>query len=177
MVALEPQDRRLAPLPFTLAVVVVYALSFVSQMLLAPPATGRLGVLPFALVQAALIGVWIMLHMRRLRDAGRPTGLALGVAAVYAIEVVLLVILVWLILASTAGTTDSAGPESSIQHLFVILYLFSLMTSDPSLGALQVWMMGFLVVMLLPVVIALGFSIWAATRPSLSRRSSPSRTP
>jgi hypothetical protein len=125
-----------------------------------------LGVLPFALVQAALIGVWMVLHMRRLRDAGRPTGLAIGIAMIYALEVILLVIVVWLIAASTAGTAETAGRESSILHLFVIVYLLTLLTGDPSGGALQIWIVGFLVLMLLPVVIALGFSLWAATRPS-----------
>jgi uncharacterized membrane protein YhaH (DUF805 family) len=162
------QSGRLAPLPFTLAVAVVYLLSFGSQVLLAPPTTGVLGVLPFALVQAALIGVWMVLHMRRLRDAGRPTGLAVGIAMIYALEVILLVIVVWLILESTAGTAETAGRESSILHLFVIVYLLTLMTGDPSGGALQIWIMGFLALMLLPVVIALGFSLWAATRPSVS---------
>ena len=40
------------------------------------------------------------------------------------------------------------------------------MTGDPNLGALQIWLMGFAVVMFLPVLIAIGFSLWAATRPS-----------
>ena len=170
MSQIAPQSRsgRLAPLPFAIAAIAVYLLSFGSQVLLSPPTTGRLGVLPFALVQAVLIGIWIVLHMRRLRDAGRPAGIAIGIAVMYALEVVLLVILVWLMLASTAGTTDSAGRESSILHLFVILYLLTLLTGDPTLGALQIWVAGFVVLMLLPVVIALGFSLWAATRPSLA---------
>jgi uncharacterized membrane protein YhaH (DUF805 family) len=157
---------RLAPLPFALAVIAVYLLSFGSQVLLSPPVTSRMSVVPFALVQAVLIGIWIVLHARRLRDGGRPIGIAVGVAMVYALEIVLLTIVVWLILASTGGATDGVGSGSSILNLFVILYLMTLLTGDPSLGALQIWIMGFVVLMLLPVAIALGFSLWAATRPA-----------
>ena len=159
---------RLAPAPFALAVIAVYLLSFGSQVLLSPPVTGGLSVLPFVLAQALLIGAWAVLHMRRLRDAGRPTGLAVGIAVMYALEVVLLAILVWLILESTASTTDSAGRESTLLHLFVLLYFSSLLSGDPTMGALQIWVIGFVVVMALPVVIALGFSLWAATRPRLA---------
>ncbi len=38
---------------------------------------------------------------------------------------------------------------------------------DPGLGALQVWLIGFAAVMFLPIPISIGFSLWAATRPSL----------
>lgn len=157
---------RLARGPFALAVVAVYLLSFVSQMLLSGPVTAHLGVAPFALVQAGLIGVWIALHRRRLRDAGRPSGIVIGVALVYALEVVLLIIVVGLMVGSTAA--DGAGPEATILHLFVVLYFLFMFTGDPNLGVLQLWLLGFGVIMLLPIVIALGFSLWAATRPSVT---------
>ena len=158
---------RVAPGPFVVAVAVVYLLSFVSQVLLSPPVTAILSVVPFALVQAALIAAWIVLHRRRLADAGRPTGIVVGVALVYALEVVLLIILVWLML----GTSDGVGPQASILNLFVVLYFLSLLSGDPNLGALQIWILGFVVMMLLPIAIALGFSLWAATRPRVSAGS------
>jgi uncharacterized membrane protein YhaH (DUF805 family) len=157
---------RLAPLPFVVAVIVVYALSFGSQVLLSPPVTTRLNVFPFAVVQAALIWTWMVLHGRRLHDAGRPAGLAVGIAIVYALQVVLLTIVVWLMLESGAAADGGAGRESNMLHLFVILYLLALLSGDPTFTALQVWIVGFIVLMLLPVAIALGFSLWAATRPS-----------
>jgi len=158
---------RLAPLPFALAMLVVYLVSFGSQVLLSPPVTRWAGVWAFTLVQAALIGLWIMLHANRLRDAGRPVGLAIGVACVYALEVVLLVLMVWLLLSAGLNKPDEAAGEASILQLFVILYLLALLTGDSTLGGLQVWIMGFVVLMFLPVVIALGFSVWAGTRPSV----------
>jgi hypothetical protein len=116
-------------------------------------------------VQVVLIWIWIALHTRRLRDAGRPTGIVIGIAMLYVLEVVLLVLLIWLILAS-AGPSGGASSDASIFHLFVILYLLGMMTGDPALGALQIWMLGFAVVMLLPVAISVVFSLWTATRTS-----------
>ena len=132
--------------------------------------TARFSVALFVLAQAALIGLWLLLHIRRLRDAGRGSGLAFGIAVVYALEVVLFTILIWLILSSAGTTNDGAGREATILHLFVVLYFLSLMTGDPSLGGLQVWMTGFLVLMALPVVIAVVFSLWTATRPRVADR-------
>jgi hypothetical protein len=167
LVSSKPAGGRLARGPFVIAAAVVYALSFASQVLLSPPVTGRMGVVPFVAAQAVLIGIWIVLHQRRLRDAGRAAGTAVGVAMVYALEVVLLTLLVWLMLSAGPADGGGAGSEATLLHLFVLLYFLSLLTGDPSLGALQVWMMGFVALMILPVVIALCFSIWTATRPGV----------
>jgi hypothetical protein len=161
------------PGPFAVAVLLVYLLSFISQMLLSPPVTSRMSVLPFVLAQGVLIGLWVVLHRRRLRDAGRPSGTAIGIAMVYALAVLLLVIAVWVILSGTTAGNDGAGGAAGILYLFVILYFLAQLTGDPNLGALQIWVMGFVVLMLLPVVIALGFSIWTGTRPS----KTPAKTP
>ena len=154
--------------PFAVAAIAVYLLSFASQMLLSPPVTGRMSVVPFVAAQAVLIGVWIVLHRRRLRDAGRPGGTAIGVAMVYALEIVLLTILVWLILSAVPGDGGGAGSEATLLHLFVVLYFLSLLSGDSGLGVLQLWVMGFVVLMFLPVIIALCYSIWAGTRPSIA---------
>ena len=154
---------RLARGPFALTVIAIYLLSFLSQALLSAPVTTRLNVVPFILAQVILIAIWIVLHRRRLNDAGRPGSIVFGVAAVYALEVVLLSILVGLML--TIGTSEGVGPQAPILNFFVVLYFLSLMSGDPTLGAMQIWLWGFVVLMLLPVAIALGFSIWTATRP------------
>ena len=149
-----------------LAVTAVYAASFVSQMLLSAPVTARMSVVPFVAVQAVLIWLWIVLHRRRLRDAGRPSGIAIGIAMIYVLEVVLLALLIGVLTSSSAQTGD---PESSagVFHLFAIIYLIGMMSGESSLGALQFWLMGLAVVMFLPVLISIAFSIWTATRPSL----------
>lgn len=159
-------------LPFAVAVVLLYAVSFVSQMLLSAPVTSRLSVVPFVLVQAALIGLWIVLHRRRLNDAGRPTGTVIGIAAVYALEIALLTILVAFMVSLNASGNDGASGDNTLLSLFVIFYLLALFSGDAGWGALQLWLTGFVAIMLLPVVIALCFSIWAATRPSKAAAAS-----
>jgi hypothetical protein len=68
----------------------------------------------------------------------------------------------WLILASAGAAPDSAGRESALLQLFFILYLLAFLHGDPLLGSLQIWYMGIVVLMLLPVAISLGFSVWTA---------------
>ena len=158
--------RRLAPGPFALAVLAVYAASFVSQMLLSAPVTARLSVVPFVVVQAVLIWFWIVLHRRRLHDAGRPAGIAIGIAMIYVLEVVLLALLIGVLTSSSAQTGDNS--TASVFHLFTIIYLIGMMSGESSLGVLQFWLMGLAVVMFLPVLVSIVFSIWTATRPSVS---------
>jgi uncharacterized membrane protein YhaH (DUF805 family) len=160
-------NGRLARGSFVPAVIAVYVASFLSQVLLSPSVTARAGVALFVLTQIVLIWIWMVLHTRRLRDAGRPTGIVIGIAMIYVLEVALLVLLVWLILG-TAGPTGGASSEASIFHLFVFLYFLGLLTGDPTLGVLQIWVMGFAILMLLPIAIALIFSLWTATRTSLA---------
>jgi uncharacterized membrane protein YhaH (DUF805 family) len=161
----HPQTSRLARGPFIVAVVAVYALSFVSQMLLSAPVTSRMSVAPFVLVQIVLIVAWIVLHRRRLHDAGRPAGIAIGIAMIYALEMVLLTLLIWIV-SAPSGTSNFADDGAGVFHLFAVLYLLGVLSGDPNLGALQIWLMGFAVVMFLPILIAICFSVWAATRPS-----------
>jgi uncharacterized membrane protein YhaH (DUF805 family) len=93
-------NGRLARGPFVLAVIAVYVASFC----LADAAVGAgdraVSVVPFVLVQIVLIWSGSCLHTRRLTDAGRPTGIVIGIAMIYVLEVVLLVLLIWLILVA-----------------------------------------------------------------------------
>jgi hypothetical protein len=159
-------QHRLAPGRFLIGVGLVYLLGLLSQTLLSAPVTARLGVVPFALAQAALIGAWIVLHRLRLRDAGRPAAIVTGIAAIYALEVVLLIIVVGLMLGSGGG---GAGREATLLNVFVILSLLTLLSSDIQFGAPQIWIAAIMVLLALPVIIGLGFSAWTATRPSVAR--------
>jgi uncharacterized membrane protein YhaH (DUF805 family) len=154
------------PAPFIFAVFLIYVASFVSQMLLSQPVTSRMSVVPFVLAQVVLIGLWIVLHRRRLNDAGRPWGTVIGIAMVYALEIALLVILMAFIVSVNAAGDGGASGDNSVLNLFVIFYLMALFSGDTGFGGLQIWLIGFVAVMLLPVAIAVCFSIWAATRPS-----------
>ena len=167
MTALQPRlapapDARLAPGRFVLAALAVYGASFLSQGLLTAPVTQQFSVVPFLLVQTVLIWLWIVLHRRRLRDAGRPSGIAIGIALLYALEVILLALLIWMLTAPAEQTGDAAG----IFHLYLILYLIGSLGGESNLAGLQYWLMGLVALLLAPAAISVVFSLWAATRPS-----------
>ncbi len=165
--ALISPSGRLAPRPFAIAIIAVYLASFASQMLLSQAVIARAFVWPFVAAQAVLIWLWIVLHVRRLRDAGRSPGPAVAIAIVYVLEIVLVVMMVWLIVAS-AGTSTPGADKFNILHLFIFIYLFMLMAGDPSSGAVSLGLYGIVALLLLPVVVAFCFSLWAVSRPSVS---------
>src|SRR5436305_8434089 len=75
--------RPMSPRAFAIAILAVYLAGFLSQVLLAEPLTARFGLWPFVAVQAALLWMWYALHAMRLRDAGRDSATAAGVALLY----------------------------------------------------------------------------------------------
>ena len=71
---------RLGPQAFAVAVIAVYAAGAASQWLTVPGVIARNGLWPFVAAQAVLIWIWFTLHAKRLHDADRATGLAVGAA-------------------------------------------------------------------------------------------------
>src|ERR1700734_1000325 len=84
---------RLPPQTFILAALIIYLAGASSQLLTGPDVIRRAGLWPFMAAQALLIWLWFALHAKRLRDAGRPVGLAAGVSILYALSVALLIII------------------------------------------------------------------------------------
>ena len=162
--------------PFTIAVVGVYVLSFLSQGLLGAPVIRQSGFWPFALLQAVLIWVWYVLHARRLHDAAHSAGLAIGIACIYSLGIVLLLCIAAVLGSGETDNNAVTGGEALLAF-FTVFYLLALFSADPSLGVFGYWLMGFLALLLLPVAIAFGFSIWTGTRPSVALAPSASRTP
>ncbi len=158
---------RIAPRPFALAIVGVYLASFLSQILLAPPVTPRLGVAPFAILQTLVTWVWFALHARRLRDAGRPTGPAMAIAALYALAMVLLMLLVGPLVGPDASAVATDAPRPGFADVWVFPQLVSAIVSQVDLGFFDLLALLGLGLILTPVAIALGFSVWAGSRPSM----------
>ena len=154
---------RLAPGQFGIAVTVIYVLGFASQVLLAEPTLARAGVWPFALAQAVLLWVWFALHARRLRDADRGTGAALGIAIVNALAVLFLVLVVVLFLTPPPAE-DTTG--NILGTWVAIIFLFAILTGAPALGFLGLILIAAAIIVLIPIVVAIGFSIWAGVQPS-----------
>ena len=155
---------RLSRGRFAAAAIGVYLASFASQMLLSAPVTSRMSVVPFVVAQIVLIWLWIVAHRQRLRDAGRPGGIVIGIALVYALEAVLMTLLIGIL--TSAGAQDGTSGEAGLFHLFTFIYLLGVATGESNLAGVQSLLIGFVTVMFLPVLIAIVFSLWAGTRPS-----------
>ncbi len=131
---------RLAPRAFAAAVIVLYVAGLFSQMLLAAPVTARLGLWPFAAAQAVLLWLWFAVHANRLRDAGRSIGAAAGIACLYGLAVILLIL---------------------------VLAVFGEILHEPDWSGFGLILLAFLVLILIPISVAIGFSIATGLRASV----------
>jgi uncharacterized membrane protein YhaH (DUF805 family) len=160
---------RLGPRAFIYNVIAVYSVGVAVQWLAAPRIQGNIGIWPFVAVQALLIWIWYALHVKRLRDAGRPTGLAAGAALLYALSVVLLLIVATNFFQLSAGGPSDSGATAVLNvtvFLAVLLELTRMSVHDVNtlvVGA-------FIVMAFSPMIIALAVTIWAASRPSAPRQ-------
>jgi hypothetical protein len=124
----------------------------------------------FALVQAPLTWAWFVLHARRLCDSGRSVAPALAITILYALAIVLLMLLVEPIIAPEAG--GPAAPRTGFADLWVVLLLVAAFVGQPSVDFFYVLALAMLALILAPVAIALGFSIWTGTRAAAAPAAS-----
>jgi hypothetical protein len=110
-------------------------------------------------VQALACWAWFCLHAKRLRDADRDAGAALAVAGLYALAIVLLLLM--LILAAPLGGGAQA-PAAGAADAWTDFSLLARGDSDPGLFAYVG--AGMLALVVAPMLTAVAFSIWAATR-------------
>jgi hypothetical protein len=85
----------------------------------------------------------------------------------YALAIVLL-----LLVMLAVGAAESSGPGADLfagaARIFLILYLIGAIAGDPNLGMFGYVLLTVIALIMLPIVIAMIFSAWAATRPSVS---------
>jgi uncharacterized membrane protein YhaH (DUF805 family) len=156
---------RVGPRAFGYAIVAVYCLSFLSQMLISPPVTVRFGLLPFVALQVLLVWAWLVLHVKRLRDAGYPSGPAIGIAALYALAIVLLVLLLDPMIGHDADVVGADAGRFKLADLWTFVLLIAAVAGQVDFGFFDVFALVVLLLVLTPAVIAIGFSIWTAKRP------------
>jgi uncharacterized membrane protein YhaH (DUF805 family) len=163
---------RLEPKPFVLGAMAIYAAGIASQLLTAPDVITRAGLWPFAVVQALLIWVWFSLHAKRLHDSGHSAGWALAASILYALAVILLLIVATgFIDTSAAGASDRNATSALTLILFV--YIVAILSGSPSYDLVWVVIAVLSVMALLPLLITLAVTLWAATRPSAASNASP----
>lgn len=156
---------RLPPQAFAFAVVVVYLAGAASQWLTRPDLIQRAGLWPFVAAQLLLTWVWFALHAKRLRDAGRSIDLPVAIALLYALSVALLVIVaVGFVNSATAASLDANRASALGLMLFVSVIVVLLGSPQYDLAWLMVTALTAMA--LLPVILAIVCTLWAATRPS-----------
>src|SRR5262245_13986296 len=156
---------RIARNPFAMGAVLVYVLIVASYLLVSNPVVTRWGVAPFALVQVALTYAWYALHARRLCDAGYGTGWAVVIAILYCLGVALF------LLVDQVVSVMEPKPGSTFFLLLIVLFIAAVFGGyhTPLVGVA----LGLLFVIVTPLLIALGFSTWAGTRPPLPAENAP----
>ena len=160
---------RLRPQAFLAAIAAVYIAGALSHWLTVPDVIARVGLWVFAAAQAALIWLWFVLHAKRLHDAGRGEGLAIAVALLYVLSLVLLLLLATNFFAGSEP--GSLGNASATNALELVLLLYIVMTLT---GPMQYDLTWIVVVILtlfafVPVLVALFFTLWTATRTSAAQ--------
>jgi len=163
-------DGRLKPRPFIYGAIAVYLAGLASHLLTAPDVMARGGLWPFIAVQALLIWIWFALHGKRLHDAGRSAGLAAGVALLYLLSIVLLLIVADAFFNTSDGLMMNTNATSAL-GLILLLYIIATLLGSTHYDL--AWLMVALLTLLafLPIVVALAFTVWAATRPSIKTPS------
>jgi uncharacterized membrane protein YhaH (DUF805 family) len=153
---------RLGPQAFAVAVIVVYAAGAASQWLTVPGVVARNGLWPFVLAQAVLIWVWFALHAKRLRDADRSTGLAVGASVLYALAVVLLLIVATTFFSTSPSAMTGASPTGAL-GLILLLSIIAALAGSSSYDVGWFVVVILMALAFLPVIVAVAVTLWAAT--------------
>jgi uncharacterized membrane protein YhaH (DUF805 family) len=159
---------RLRPQAFLYGAVTVYLLGAASHLLTTPDVIGRAGLWPFAIVQVVLVWAWFVLHARRLHDAGRGSGLAVGVGTLYVLSVVLLMFIADSFFNTTDGLMANAGATGALE-LILLLYVIVTLIGSPHYDLAWLMVVALMLVGFVPIVVALIFTVWTARRPSEGR--------
>ena len=159
---------RLAPRSFIIAAVLVYVAAAASQALTMPGVIKAGGLWPFLAVQIVLVWIWYALHAKRLRDAGKPVGLAVATSLLYVLSVALLVIIAGAFYVALAGQGTDPTTASAL-GLILFVAVVAVLSGVPSDSL--AWLMVAILVAIacLPIVLAVVTTAWAATRPTAER--------
>jgi hypothetical protein len=156
--------RPLAPRPFIFIALAIYAAGALSHALTMPPILSRAGLWPFIATQLVLIWLWYVAHARRLADAGRGSGLALGVALLYLLSTALLLIVADSFFNTSEGPLGNPAATAAL-GLIVVFYVITTLLGTPQTDLAWVMVAALTLVALAPILVAVFFSLWTATRP------------
>jgi uncharacterized membrane protein YhaH (DUF805 family) len=160
---------RLAPRPFVSGALIVYLLGAASQLLTAPDVLRRGELWLFVAAQLVLIWIWFSLHAKRLHDAGRSIGLAVGIALLYLLSVVLLLIVADGFFATSNLPLGDANAGGAL-WLIMILYIVSALAGSAQYDLVSVVVAILIFMAVVPIVLAVGFTLWTARLPSAEEK-------
>jgi len=163
-------SARLRPQPFVFAAAGVYAAGVASHGLTTADVIARVGLWAFVAVQAVLVWIWFVLHAKRLRDAGRGAGLAAGVGLLYVLSIVLLVIVAAAFFNTAAADAADANTASAL-GLILLVAVVAALAGSAHYDVAWLLVTALTLMAFVPVIVALLFTLWAATRPSSAEPS------
>jgi uncharacterized membrane protein YhaH (DUF805 family) len=155
---------RLRPQAFAIAVIGVYAAGAASHFLTTPDVIARTGLWPFVAVQALLVWIWFALHAKRLRDAGRAAGLAAGIALLYVLSLVLLVIVAAAFVSTSPGEGADANTASAL-GLILLAAILAELAGSAHYDFAWIMVTALTLIAVVPVILAFSLTLWAARRP------------
>jgi hypothetical protein len=127
--------------------------------------TARAGLWPFIVAQVALIAIWLMLHIRRLRDAGQGPAAAIGIALIYMLSIGLLLMLVAFF--THPGAIVPRGGESpasdAVVGTLLVVFLFNILFT-PDFGVFSTIFKVLILIAFMPAAISLLFSVRTGLR-------------
>jgi uncharacterized membrane protein YhaH (DUF805 family) len=154
-------EGRLTPKAFWLSLLAVYVAGIASQFLLMSSVTARSGVWPFVAVHAIVLWAWTAVHIKRLRDAGRPPAGAYAMAVLYGLSVALALLLVAIIMMPTTGVTDSPAQAWLAFALVAVLFMFLF---DGDFGPISLMFKVLALIACLPFILSFAFSLTTGLR-------------
>jgi len=161
-------NGRIAPQPFVFSAVALYLFGLASHSLTRPDIMAREGLWPFMAVQAVLIWIWLVLHTKRLRDAGSAGGIAVGASVLYALSIVLLSIMGVGFSNSAGGPMSNPNAGAALNLILMLYVILTLLRSSQSGPALIV-IAALTILAFVPIIVAVAVTIWAATRRRIAR--------
>jgi uncharacterized membrane protein YhaH (DUF805 family) len=157
---------RLTPKAFWLSLLAVYLASLTTLLLLTGAVTKTAGLWPFAVAQLAVLWAWTVVHMKRLRDAGRAPSGAFAVALLYGLAIGLVLLLVVTVDTGTPPAVAGQEPHSGLALALLVGFLVFLI--NPNLGSYSYILQALALIACLPFVLSLTFSLATGLRRGVS---------
>ena len=63
-------------------------------------------------------------------------------------------------------TGPNETPFAGVFQIFLVVFLIGMILGDPNLGMFGYVVLGVIALVMLPILIAIAFTVWAGTRPS-----------